>query len=191
MPTWQRSSSSCILLASALNLIASSAVAATCHEYIIIIDSKVSGNFGSAQNQVEQIAIFRDEGARSNPFEFLIRYPGDMNALNVRPGAIELMTNSGWARNPGMASARFDLAATQRQGDTYRFQLEQSSAFQMPPPNVIAVPGPGQSSGGLGGECYVPGLQGLCEQMRNSSVLSTTYLVPGKGGGSFRLNNQF
>lgn len=175
------------LTAIVVALAASSAQAATCYRFDIVLDATVSGNYGTVENRVQEVAVLRDEGVRNNSFELLIRYPGDLNGADVRPGTIELMTNSAFARNAGMAGARFDLASARRQGDDFRFRLEPSAAFQLPPPNVMAAPGPNQSPGGFGGECLLPGLQGLCEQLRGSAVLGVSYLVPGSGGGSFRL----
>jgi hypothetical protein len=164
--------------------------AATCHQFDIVIDSQVSSNYGSVQNRVREIAIVRDQGVRNNSFELLIRYPGDLNGFDVRSGIIELMTNSAFARNPGMASAGFDLGSTMHRGNTFAFQLDQGAAFQLPPPNVFVAPGVSESPGGLGGLCYAPGMQQFCQQLKQAPVLQAIYLVPGQGTVQFRFPNK-
>jgi hypothetical protein len=161
------------------------AEAATCHQFDIVIDSQVSSNYGSMQNSIREVAIVRDQGVRTHDIELLIRYPGDLNGFDVRAGVIELMTNSAFARNPGMASAGFDLGSITGSVNSFTFQLDQGAAFQLPPPNVFAAPGVSESSGGLGGLCYAPGMEQFCQQLGQAPVLQVLYLVPGQGTVQF------
>jgi hypothetical protein len=174
------------LLAIAASMAPAFAAAATCHQFDIVIDSQVSSNYGSVQNRIREVAMVRDQGVRHHDFELLIRYPGDLNGFDVRAGVIELMTNSAFARNRGMASAGFDLGSTMGHGNTFAFQLDQGAAFQLPPPNVFTAPGVSASPGGLGGLCYAPGMQQFCQQLNQAPVLQVLYLVPGQGTVRFR-----
>src|SRR3954447_23025491 len=101
-----------VMIAVAAILSSPSTFAATCHQFDITIDAAVQGNFGSVQNRSREIAIVREDGFQNNTFEFAIRYPGDLNASSIKPGMIEIMTNSAFSRNAGTRSARFDLAQT-------------------------------------------------------------------------------
>jgi len=179
-----------VLLAIVASMTTDLAAAATCHQFDIVIDSQVSSNYGSVQNRIREIAIVRDQGIRNNNFELLIKYPGDLNGFDVRSGVIELMTNSAFARNPGMASAGFDLGSTMDHGNVFAFQLDQGAAFQIPPPNVFTAPGVSESPGGLGGLCYAPGMQQFCQQLQQTPVLQVIYLVPGQGTVQFRFPNK-
>jgi hypothetical protein len=95
------------------------------------------------------------------------------------------MTNSGFAANPGIASALFNLANVSLT-NVAQFELDSGASQQLPPPNVFVAPGVGVSEGGLGGLCFLPGAgQDLCRDLGRPDVLQLAYLVPRTGGGYF------
>lgn len=166
----------------ALSSAAATAGAATCLVFSADIEGTTTGPYAAFQNTVHQMIIIRDGGARNNPFELLILYPGDPNAWDTQPGAIELMTNSMFARNDGMRSAQSDMGTIHRNEDgSISFILTPGAALQVPPPNFMAVLGPSSSPAGLGGICLIPGLSTLCQQTQQAPVLQLFYLIPDEG----------
>jgi hypothetical protein len=165
-----------------LSSISVSAGVATCFVFVADIQGTATGPYSTFQSAVRQPIIVRAAGAATHPFELLILYPGDANGFGVQPGAIELMTNSMFARNEGMRQAQFDLGAIQPNEDgSFTFALDPAAAFQLPPPNVLAVQGISGSPQGLGGICLLPGLAALCDQTQQAPVLQLYYLVPAEG----------
>lgn len=172
------------------------AKAAECIAYQIQIDVLAESTLApSVQNTVNQILVLRREGYRNNPYEIFFLFPGDPNSPNsqVTPGSLEVLTNSRFARNPGIAAAAIDLADTDTIQDpngglVNRFQLIPDNSFQQPQPNVLVVPGAGQHPGGLGGICSLPGLQSLCKDVGNTAVLQSASVVPRTGGDAFILS---
>jgi hypothetical protein len=174
-----------LLLAGALGISTlASAQAQTCFDYRVNLRGVVSGNFGGQQFSGIQRAIVRQPGVAGNPYELILTTGRDLNA-SARIGDLELMTNSAFANNPGMASARFDLARVSVGNGFAQFQLDPAANLQLPPPNVLVAPGVGTSTGGLGGICFVPGLQDLCRDLSQATVLQAAFLVPQTGGGYF------
>jgi hypothetical protein len=166
----------------ALSSFAATVGAATCFVFVADIQATATGPYTTFQSTVRQPIIVRGAGAVTHPFELLILYPGDLNAFGVQPGAIELMTNSMFARNEGMRLAQFDLGSLQANEDgSFSFTLDPAAAFQLPPPNVLAVQGIAGSPQGLGGICLLPGLAALCDQTQQAPVLQLYYLVPAEG----------
>lgn len=170
----------CVLLSGA------SANAASCHFYQVNIQGNVTSNYGSQPFSVNQYAMWRDAGVTSHPIEFVFTTFQDLNA-SAQVGQIELMTNSAFARNAGIASARFDLA-TVSVSNVVSFQMDSGMSFQLPPPNVFVATGVGSSPGGLGGLGFLTGAGGELAQFINSApVLSFSYLIPRNGWGYFYL----
>jgi len=163
--------------------------AAMCHVYSVVIQGTTNVGDGtsilaSQAFSVNQFAIWRDAGVTSHPVEFVLTPLQDLNA-SAQPGQIELMTNSAFARNAGIASARFDLASVTIT-DVITFQLDSGISFQLPSPNVFIAPGIGGAPGGLGGLEFLTGAGGQLGQIIGSaSVLSVSYFVPRTGGGNF------
>jgi hypothetical protein len=165
-----------------LSSFTATASAATCFVFLADIQATASGPYTTFQNTVRQPIIVRGAGAVTHPFELLIVYPGDANGFGVQPGAIELMTNSMFARNEGMRLAQFDLGSLQPNEDgSFTFTLDPAAALQLPPPNVLAVQGISGSPQGIGGICLLPGLAALCNQTQQAPVLQLYYLVPAEG----------
>ena len=166
--------------------LSSVACAATCRLFNAEINSTVSGPYSEVSNTVREPVIVRDEGIREHSVELLIRFPGDLNAFDIKPGFIELMSNSAFARNEGIASAGFDLGAVATQSNgQFVFQLDPGMAQQAPQPNVFTAQGISASSGGLGGICFLPSLKNLCEQTQGAAVLQVLYLIPNSGSVVF------
>jgi hypothetical protein len=158
--------------------------AANCFVYQVNIQGVAASTLGGTQNfLVSQFAIVRDAGIRSNPLEFVLRSANDLNATGA-VGDIELMTNSFFARNFGIASASFDLARV-FVGDGIQFEIDSAQSFQLPPPNVFVAPNSVNSS--LGGLCP-PGFDNLavlCQPFQQAPILQTAFLIPRQGGGRF------
>jgi hypothetical protein len=162
------------------------AQAAACYLYGVNMQGNATigdANFVAANQQfsINQYAVLRDQGAFSHPIEIAFLTFQDLNAA-AQVGQIELMTNSFFARNVGIASARFDLAAVVS-SNVWSFQLDPAMSFQMPAPNVFIAPGQGTIVGGLGGLGFAPGLGTLSSLIGSSPVLAINYLVPRSGGG--------
>lgn len=175
-----------VVAAITLSCFGTTAGASTCYLFDANIHTTVTGPYSEVRNTASQEIIVRDEGGGNHTLELFIRYPGDMNAFDTQPGAIELMTNSMFARNAGMRAAQFDLGTIRSHGNgTFSFSLDPAAAHQLPPPNVFTVQGISGSPGGLGGICYLQSLQGLCEQTQGAAVLQVLYLVPAKGTVTF------
>jgi hypothetical protein len=156
----------------------------TCHIYQVNIKGTVTNNYGSQAFSVNQYAIWRDRGVRSNQVEFMLKTGTDLN-VSPKIGQIELLTNSYFANNAGIASAKIDLAKVQV-GNQVNFTLNAGASLQMPQPNVFVSPGVGSSPGGLGGIGFIPGWgEEFARIINESGVLSASYLVPNRGGGSF------
>jgi hypothetical protein len=163
--------------------------AANCHFYAISIQGVASVGdgttvTGSQQFLVGQYAMWRDAGVTSHPVEFYMSPLQDLNA-SPQVGYIELMTNSAFARNPGIASAQFDLA-TVSISNVISFQLDSGMSLQLPPPNILIAPGIGTVPGGLGGLGFLPGAGGeLADIINGTPLLSVSYFIPRTGGGYF------
>lgn len=85
-----------------------------------------------------------------------------------------------------MSAAQFDLGFIQANGDgSFSFTLDPCAACQMPQPNEFTVPGIASDTGGLGGICFVPGMDALCRQLQQAPALSLYYLVPSEGTVNF------
>jgi hypothetical protein len=152
---------------------------ANCHFYAVNIKGTVNNNYGNQQFSVNQYAIWRDRGLRSNPIEFMLKTFTDLN-VNPQVGQIELLTNSRYAYNAGIASAQIDLAKVSLGNTQTTFTLDSGASLQLPPPNVFVSPGVSSSPGGLGGLGFLTGAgQDLAR------ILNSTYLIPRQGGGSF------
>lgn len=175
-----------LAVASALSSLGATADAAPCFLFGSQIQFSATGPYSTYQNTSFQPIILRSVGARTHPFELVFQYPGDPNAFGAQAGAIELMTNSMFARNEGMRLAQFDMGAIQENADgSYSFTLDPGASFQMPQPNMFTVQGMASSPGGLGGICYLPGLSALCQQTQQAPVLQLYYLVPTEGTVNF------
>lgn len=163
-----------------------SAKAATCHVYQVTINgyATIGDNTTTLTSQpfsVVQYAAWRDAGYAFHPYEFVLFTPQDLN-LSAQIGQIRLMTNSAFAENFGIASARFDLATMSILNVVY-FQLDSGMSFQLPSPNVFVAPNLGGSLGGLG---FLTGGGAAIGQILNgASILSTSLLVPRTGSGYF------
>jgi hypothetical protein len=131
---------------------------------------------------VTQYAIWCNSGVKGNPIEFWMTPFVDLNA-SPHLGFVEIMSNSVFARNPGIRSAQLNLAKV-NVGQTLTFQFDYQASLQLPPPNVFAAPGFASVPGGLGGLCFLPS-SGLCDLVTSPSVLSVSYIVPRRGGGQF------
>jgi len=59
------------------------------------------------------------------------------------------------------------------------------ASYVLLPANTFVAPGIGNTSGGLGGICFLPGLQGLCQATTSSQILSASFIIPRSGGGYF------
>lgn len=175
-----------LALAGALSSLGPAAGAAPCFLFNSQIQFSAMGPYSTYQNTLTQPIIVRGAGARSHPFELLFQYPGDPNAFGTPAGAIELMTNSMFARNPGMRQAQLDMGTVQQNPDgSFTFAVDPGAALQMPAPNMFTVQGVAGSSGGLGGICYVPGLSDLCQQTQQAPVLQVYYLIVNAGTVNF------
>jgi hypothetical protein len=163
--------------------------AASCHYYVVTLQGIVTtgdANFTSAAREfvVSQYAMWRDAGVVSHPVEFRLTTFQDLNAA-AQEGQIELMTNSYFAHNAGIASARFDLATVTIGHGVVNFELDLGMSFQLPPPNVFIAPGIGDTTGGLGGLCFLPGGGGDLCQIGRAPVVGVSYFIPRAGGGYF------
>jgi hypothetical protein len=175
-----------LAVAGALSSFGMTASAAPCFLFGSQIQFSAMGPFSAYQNTSFQPIILRSVGARTHAFELLFQYPGDPNAFGTPAGAIELMTNSMFARNEGMRLAQFDMGSIQANADgSFSFTLDPGAALQLPPPNMFTVPGMAGSPGGLGGICNLPGLSGLCQQTQQAPVLQLYYLVASEGTVTF------
>lgn len=165
-----------------------SANAASCHYYAVNIQGTVANNFGTQQFSVNQYAMWRDVGVRTHPVEFWLTTNQNLNA-SAQVGQIELMTNTAFANNAGIASAGYDLAAVSV-SNVVNFVLDSGAGLIQPPPNVFVGPGPGSSPGGLGGLGFLPGAGAdIARFIGSAEVLSTSFLIPLQGGGYFSFPN--
>lgn len=152
------------------------------------IQGNVNSNYGNQQFSVNQYAMLRDPGANANQVDFFLFTFNDPN-VSPQVGQIILMTNSLGAGNPGIRSARFDLARV-TVSNVYQFVLDSGMSFQLPSSNVFVATGVGNSPGGLGGLNFLPGAGGVLGEIINSApVLSSSYLIPRNGGGYFYFPN--
>lgn len=164
------------------------AEAASCHFYAVNLQGTATIGDGTSTLSSQPFSVFeyamvRDTGVTSHPVEFVLTTFQDLNA-SAQPGQIELMTNSAFARNAGIASAQFDLA-TVSVSNVVNFEVDSGMSFQSPPPNVFVAPGVGSVPGGLGGLGFLTGAGGQLGQIINSApILSVSYLVPRTGGGN-------
>jgi hypothetical protein len=178
-----------LVLAASVLMPVAQATAANCHVYAVNLQGTASvgdGTFTSSSQpfSVIEYAIWRDAGVRTHQVEFLLTTFQDLNAA-AQVGQIELMTNSYFARNAGIASAAFDLAAV-AVANGVSFEIDSAMSFQLPPPNVFIAPGIGSVSGGLGGLGFLTGAGAELAQLINSApILSVSYFVPRTGGGYF------
>ncbi len=155
-----------------------------CHFYRVNINGTVANNYASKAFSVTQFAFWRNSGYRSNPIEFGLKTFTDLN-VNPQLGQTELMTNSRFANNAGIAMAKIDLARVTNSNQVF-FNLDPGASLQLPAPNVFVSPGVGSSAGGLGGLNFLTGAgQDIAQMINGATVLSTSYLVPRQGGGSF------
>ena len=149
-------------LGTALLAMCQNAHAATCYAFSAVFEAVASSSLGgvNAPIQSARTVYVRDLGLRTNAFEFLIQHPGDPN-VSIQATDLEIMTNSAFARNAGIAANQIDLAqawitpGSDGVTPVYVFQLLADAANIQPPPNFLAVPGQG---GNIGGICFVPGL---------------------------------
>jgi hypothetical protein len=173
-----------LLAVTALVLLSNGGIAkaANCFIYSVNVQGVAASTLGGAQQfLVSQLAIVRDAGYSGNPLEFVLRSPKDLNAAG-QVGDIELMTNSGFARNFGIASARFDLARVAI-GNVFQFELDGGQSFILPPSNTFVAPNSVNNS--LGGLCFAPGLESFCQSLGQSAILQTAFFIPRQGGGRF------
>ena len=155
-----------------------------CHIYQVNIQGTVANNYGSKQFSVNQYAIWRDRGVRSNQVEFMLTTGTDLN-VSPKVGQTEFMTNSYFANNQGIALAKMDLAKVQVRNQV-SFTLNSGASLQMPQPNVFVSPGVGSSPGGLGGLGFLSGWgQEFARYINGAEVLSTSQLVPNSGTGAY------
>jgi hypothetical protein len=179
-------------LAVAMLSFSSAALAATCNYYDVTIESTVTGPYAQGGGSVRQQVVVRDQGAATHPFELLIRYVGDPNAFATQVGSIELMSNTMFANNAGIAAAAYDLGTFgQAANGGILFTIDPTMALQEPAPNVFAAPGAAGNPGGLGGECLLPALQALCAQYQGAPILSVFYMIPSQGGVVFGFPDQY
>jgi len=172
--------------AATLAAVGTTGSAATCYVFASQIQATTTGPYTTSQNTAYQTIAIRDPGARTHSFELLFQYPGDLNGFGTQAGAIELMTNSVFARNEGIRLAQSDLGTIQQNADaSYTFTLDSALAFQLPSPNVFTVPGVSSSPQGLGGICLLPGLSTLCQQTQQAPILQLYYLIPTEGNVTF------
>lgn len=163
-------------------------VAPKCHIYQVNIQGTTANNYGSQAFSVNQYAIWRDRGVRSNQVDFVLTTGTDLN-VNPKVGQIEFMTNSYFANNQGIASAKMDLARVQI-GNQVGFTLNSGASLQMPQPNVFVSRGVGSSPGGLGGLGFLTGWgQEFARYINGAEVLSTSQLVPNSGVGAYRFTD--
>jgi hypothetical protein len=159
--------------------------AANCYFYRINIQGTVTSSASSRSFSVNQFAMWRDTGVRSNPIEFVLTTLTDLN-VSPQIGQILLLTNSAFANNLGVASARFNLAQVTRGNGVVRLQLDPGQSLIPPPSNVFIAPGVGTSPGGLGGLGFLTGAGAdLAQLINGASILSTYYLIPRNGGVVF------
>jgi hypothetical protein len=160
----------------------------SCHIYQVNIQGTVVNNYSSQPFSVNQYAIWRDRGVRSNRVDFMLTTGTDLN-VSAKVGQIEFMTNSYFANNQGIALAKMDLAQVQV-GNQVGFTLNSGASLQMPQPNVFVSPGVGSSPGGLGGLGYLSGWgEEFARYINGAEVLSTSQLVPNSGSGSYRFTD--
>lgn len=141
--------SSLLVYATAVGLV-TSVDAATCFDYVVDIQGTVSSGYGAQQFFLPGNAIVVDPGLNGNPRDFVLSTAvgRDLNQF-AQLGDIELMTNSAFARNAGIASSRFNLANV-AVADATQFALDSGMSFVSPPPNVFVAPGIGTpGAGGL------------------------------------------
>ena len=177
--------SSCFVLCLAVVGISASAHAATCFLYSVNVQGVVGSDYGSQQFGLPgAVAVVVSPGLSGNPFDlFLSTAVGrDLNQA-AQFGDAELMTNSAFAHNFGISSARFNLANV-TVSNVAEFAVDSGISFQQPPPNVFVAPGLGTFSGGLGGlgNLNDPFLRSLGQ---SSPILQLAYIVPRNGGGNF------
>jgi hypothetical protein len=72
--------------------------APACHIYQVNIQGTVVNNYSSQPFSVNQYAIWRDRGVRSNQVDFMLTTGTDLN-VSPKIGQIEFMTNSYFANN--------------------------------------------------------------------------------------------
>jgi hypothetical protein len=165
----------------ALGLSGVPAANAECDIYAVQLHGDVSNSFGTQEFTVTEAGILLQPGHRGNQVDFALLTQGGLNGAAPPIGAIELMTNSLFARNPGMAAAGLDLAQVTVSNGA-QFQLNSGMSYQMPQPNVFIGSGPAASTGGLGGLCYL-NVPGLCD-IGKASTLQAAYMIPHTGSGT-------
>jgi hypothetical protein len=169
-------------------LSAISASAAICYVYAVNIQGIVTSNYGSQQFSVEQFAIWRDTPLKTNPVDFYLASGQDLNA-SPQFGRIELMTNSFFAQNLGVKSARYDLAGVSIT-NVVQFTLNNDMSFVLPPSNIFVATGVSSSPGGLGGIGFAGGWGAEFAKILNSApILNFSYFIPRQGSGYFYFPN--
>ncbi|MGZ8159702.1 MAG: hypothetical protein ACXWT1_18315 [Methylobacter sp.] len=165
--------------------------AANCYYFNVTIQGETSigdANSISAakQFQTNQYLIARVPGQKGNPLDVILVSNEDLNA-NGQAGDILLMSNSQWAHNPGMRSTLTDMMSVKfdyyEQGQYLHFTVNTDASFMIPPANTFVAPGIGNTYGGLGGICFVPALQNLCQLTNDSQILSASFITPQTGAG--------
>lgn len=101
-----------------------------------------------------------------------------------------LMSNSAFANNQGIASAKFNLGQVTIANGVARLQLDPGASLTLPPSNVFLAPGVSTAPGGLGGLGFLTGAgQALAQLINSAPVLSTYYLIPRNGSVVFSTNS--
>jgi hypothetical protein len=173
------------IIAAAIN---GQAQAADCHFYEVNLNGNSTFNGTVQQFSVNEYAWWRTQGIKINPIEFGLTTFKDLN-VSAQPGQIELMTNSAFAKNRGIALAKYDLAKVSIVNGSpsakINFQLDPTMNQALPPPNVFVTQGVGSQPGGLGGLGFLTGSGSVLAQLINGApVLSVSYIVPRTGAAS-------
>lgn len=177
----------------ALALTVNGSNAATCYNFNVVtqgVNSIGDTNTISASNQFQTryYLIARVPGVRGNMLDIVLHSNKDLNA-NGQVGDILLMSNSLWAQNSGIRSSLTDMMsvnlANSQNGQFVQFQVNTDASNILPPANTFVAPGIGNTSGGIGGICFLPGLQGLCQSTTSSQILSASFIIPRSGVGYF------
>src|SRR5689334_3550049 len=112
---------------------------ASCHVYQVAVQGvttlgDATSTLAEQQFSVQEYAVWRQPGFKNNKVEFFLTSNQDLNATG-KPGDIEVMTNTRFARNAGIQAARYDLASVSI-ADVVSFQLDSGASYILPSPNV-------------------------------------------------------
>ena len=168
----------------------------TCYVYQVQVRGTATIGDATSIGAARSFALYervgvRGRGYRTNLFEFFITSGRNLNA-SAEVGVIELMTNSHFSNNLGIASNEIDLATTSTVGNQLQMQLLPDRSFILPPPNTIVTPGIGTQPGGLAGlgNPYLAAISGgKLAGLASPAILALSFMVARAGGVQFTLGS--